>query len=652
MCGFSGFIDLAISSETRDSVLKNMGAAIRHRGPDDGGRWWDDRYGLGLVHQRLSVVDLSIRSRQPMESQSGRYVIAYNGEIYNFRDLRESLKKSGVVFQTTSDTEVLLEAIDLWGLELALNRCAGMFAFALVDRKELVLYLVRDRMGEKPVYYGQQGGVFLFGSELKALRAHPKWEGGVSVEAATAMLSLGYVPSPQSIHPGIYKLGPGCLVTVEIERTTHKNPTQMPWWSYQKVFSESADPGAIGNITKIEEEFEEILSVVIAGQRIADVPVGGFLSGGVDSSLVISEMQRQAKNPIQTFTIGFDEASYDERKIAGSVSKILATDHETRILTAAEALQVIPELPAIFDEPFADPSQVPTVLLSRLASNSVKVAVSGDGGDEIFCGYNRYKWAPILFGGLKFLPLHLRQCLASVLDSIGRSTKGSIEERLYAILPSVMNVPQIAEKMSKVARIFRAENGFDVYRALTQELQVVSVKGVYDGKCAGSQAPKPGWDSARSLREMMMVTDSTTYLPDDILVKVDRAAMATSLEVRSPLLDHRLVEFAARLPLNLKLRHGKGKWILKQSLSRRLPHKLVNRPKAGFTLPIGRWLNGPLKPWAENLLEEERLKSSGIVDSDAVREIWKNYCCGKNDDFNLIWHILMFQAWYDRYEAN
>lgn len=652
MCGFAGVIGNHDNPEALTISLRAMGAALAHRGPDDSGIWQSPDSGLGLSHQRLSVVDLRSRSRQPMVSQSGRYVIAYNGEVYNFPELRQTLKASGKYLRTSSDTEVVLEAIDQWGLQSALHRCVGMFAFALVDLKENILFLARDRMGEKPLYYGYQGKVFLFGSELRALRAHPEWRGDVSTDSVDAMLRLGYVPSPYSIYEQISKLEPGCIASLKIGDETKVEPKIERWWSYIDLFQNCPKARARQPESELLEEFESLFRTTIEDYSLADVAVGGFLSGGIDSSLVLAEMQRQSSRPVKSFTIGFEEASYDESPYAQTVAEHLGTEHQCAILGASVAQDLIPQIPEIYDEPFADPSQIPTILLSRLAGESVKVVVSGDGGDEIFGGYNRYIWGPKLSNVNSMLPISLRKWAASRFEGLGTLLSGNVEEAIFGLSPDRVAIRQISEKLRKLAEVLRAEDNVELYTKLVQQ-NVASrhpppENVLWKEILNGQQLLDPG----AKLQEKMMLLDCLTFLPDDILVKVDRASMFSSLEVRAPLLDHRIVEFAAGLPLSSKIKSGKGKVLLRAALQKQLGQNTVNRPKAGFALPVGRWLKGPLRSWAESVLYENKFAYPETLDVPKIDSIWKQFCKGENASVSLIWNILMFQAWHQRYQQN
>ncbi len=653
MCGFAGVAVCHESPEKMASILMGMGSALFHRGPDDSGIWQSSEFGLGLAHQRLSIVDLKHRSRQPMSSRSGRYVIAFNGEIYNFRDLRQVLQKCGKTFRTSSDTEVLLEAIDEWGIPDALHRCVGMFALALVDLEDRTLYLVRDRIGEKPLYYGYQGDLFLFGSELRALRAHPEWRGEMSTHAADAMLRLGYVPSPYSIYRNISKLEPGCLVSLQFGNGSSRTLKSERWWSYTDLFQYPSKPLTRLAQCEFQEEFEDLFRATISDHSMADVTVGGFLSGGVDSSLVLAEMQRQSPRPIKSFTIGFEETSYDESPYAQAVAGSIGTDHQRRILSAGDAQEVISQIPEIFDEPFADPSQIPTILLSRLAGETVKVVISGDGGDEMFGGYNRYLWGPRISAFNSTFPLSSRKLAASGFERLGLLFSGRAEDTIFGLVQDGLATRQLPEKLRKLSDVLRAVDNVDLYKKLVQQkvpttvassLDMSSWRTILDGQEFA--------DGRTRLDQRMMILDSMTFLPDDILVKVDRASMSSGLEVRAPLLDYRIVEFASRLPAGAKIRGGKGKVLLRGALAKRLDHDLMNRPKAGFTLPIGRWMKGPLRAWVDSVLDRSQIANSGILDPQEVDTLWKGFCRGENDHFLAIWHILMFQAWYQKYQGS
>jgi asparagine synthase (glutamine-hydrolysing) len=654
MCGFAGFLDGNLNSAYGEVVLEQMGEGIAHRGPDDSGVWLEHKFGLGLIHKRLSILDLSTDGRQPMHSHCGRFVIAYNGEIYNYKNLRSELKKKGRKFSSSTDTEVLLAAIEEWGLEECLSRIVGMFAFVLIDRREKLLHLVRDRIGEKPAYYGWQNKVFIFGSELKALRLHPSWVGGISDQALGDMLQLSYIPSPKTIHPEVYKVEPGSIVTIRFNREYPTEITKRKWWSYQELFQRTEDE----RCRKIQDEdiffeWEKTFAEVISECQISDVPLGAFLSGGVDSSLVVAFMQEASSNPIDTFSIGFDDRQFDESVYAQRIADHLGTRHHSLAVSPTDVRDLFPALPDIYDEPFADSSQVLAVLVSRFARRSVTVALSGDGGDEMFGGYNRYKWAPQISDLLRWTPGWLRQPLSRHMLRTSKCMRQFESYLSGHSLIGPIKVPQLSRKIEKISEIVRTKDSEEIYRTLTRELLA---KGLLVSETEQEEVDAfPDyfyslWNSTQFFPDQLINADVITYLPDDILVKVDRASMASGLEVRAPFLDYRIIKLATSLPFDQKIRRGETKRILRKSLKKRIPLELFDRPKQGFSLPIASWLIGPLSEWAEDLLSVEMLKKSDQINVDGVRQLWGRHRTGVEDHSTVLWNVLMFQAWRDRYE--
>jgi asparagine synthase (glutamine-hydrolysing) len=636
MCGFSGFISTKLNS-SYSCAINTMTATLLHRGPDSYGSWNDKDLGIYLGHRRLSIHDLTSEGNQPMISPSGRYVLIYNGESYNFLNLRLKLKKkkNAINLKGNSDTEVLLAMIECYGLEDTLNQLIGMFAFALWDRKLKKLHLVRDRMGEKPLYYGWQGNSFLFGSELKALRVHPDWKGGLDRSAIAQLLRYNYIPAPQTIHLDIYKLEPGGMITMSY-MDGHWDEKNISWWSIKQSTQQEIENPFIGSGVDAVDELEKILKKVLSEQQLADVPVGAFLSGGVDSSTVVSLLQSVSSVPVQTFTMGSTNRDYDESASAREIAERLGTKHTERMVRPEDAMRVITDLPSIYDEPFADVSQIPTLLVSRLAKQKVTVALSGDGGDEIFGGYNRYVVAPRLYSWLKGKPLFLRRLAQSMILSIS--------PKLWDRLAFSSNRQQ-GEKFHKAAALLDAKSEWEIYSRLVRIWNgSVPVLGV---DLTESIQQHPYWDKSSTFSERMMLVDSATYLPDDILVKVDRAAMSTSLETRIPLLDHRVVTFAQSLPLEMKIHQGKTKWILRNLLDRYLPRTLMDQPKSGFGIPLHEWLRGPLREWAEELLSLDRLKQEAIFDPLPIRQKWEEHLSGRFNHQNLLWGVLMFQVWLE-----
>ena len=651
MCGFAGILDPGRRRDAAalERLAAAMAAALAHRGPDDTGTWVDANAGVALGHRRLAVIDLSPEGHQPMVSASGRYVVAYNGEIYSFREIRSELERAGLAPQWRghSDTEVLLAAVEAWGLEGALRRCVGMFAFALWDRRERALWLVRDRMGEKPLYYGWVGGALAFASELKALRRVPGWTGRVDRGALALFMRHAYVPAPWSIHEGVRKLPPGCVVRFDLRSAPGSWPEPRPYWSLlDAVRAGLADPLPEEPET-CAEAVEEVLRRSLAGQMVADVPLGAFLSGGIDSSAVVALMQDMGDRPVRTFTIGFHEAAYNEAEDAARVARHLGTDHTELYVTPREAMDVIPRLPEIWDEPFADASQIPTFLVSRLARAHVTVALSGDGGDELYGGYSRYVWALGLWRRIRRLPAPARRGLASAIEVVPPMAWERLFGLLGPVLPPRLRQRNPGTKMHKLADVLRKGSLAEVFLKLTSHWDepTVAVRGAQEPATVLSDPARQ--PALPTFLERMMYLDGVTYLPDDILVKVDRAAMAVSLETRAPFLDHRVVETAWRVPVSLKLRDGKGKWLLRRILHRYVPPALVERPKMGFGVPIEDWLRGPLRDWAEALLEEARLRREGYLNPAPVRRIWREHLAGRGSWQYWLWDVLMFQAWLE-----
>lgn len=651
MCGLTGFLASSpFSPQQAGPVLEGMTNAILHRGPDSGGHWLDGEAGIALGHRRLAIVDLTPTGVQPMASDSGRYQIVFNGEIYNHLDLRAELDQHGHGgrWRGTSDTETLLAGIEAWGLVPTLSRCVGMFAVALWDRTQAVLHLVRDRFGEKPLYYGWQGTgdtrCFLFGSELKALRAHPSFDAPIDRNALALMLRYNYVPAPHSIYAGICKVPPASVLTLS---AAAPEPVIVPYWS--AVAAASAGIGARKTAlsgAEATDALEQMLSRTIRQQMIADVPLGAFLSGGIDSSTVVALMQAQSSRPVRTFSIGFDDAGYNEAVHAKAVAAHLGTDHTELYVTPQQALDVVPMLPTLYDEPFADSSQIPTYLVSRMARQAVTVALTGDAGDEVFAGYNRYIMTTRLWGSLRRLPVPLRRAAARALTTV----PPHLLNQLGRVLPGIGAGVRLGDKIHKGAGVLSSGSVDDLYTGLVSLWQDPAsvVLGATEPECW----PDPDTVKADGMErldavERMMVRDAVTYLPDDILVKTDRAAMAVSLEGRVPFLDHRLYEFAWQLPASMKLNNGVGKWLVRQVLYRHVPQTLIDRPKMGFAVPLDQWLRGPLRDWAETLLAEERLRRDGLFDVAPIRSCWAEHLRGERNWSYRLWGVLMVQSWVD-----
>ncbi|HYJ31071.1 MAG TPA: asparagine synthase (glutamine-hydrolyzing) [Allosphingosinicella sp.] len=638
MCGITGFWTKGGLPGGAHATLHRLTSAIAHRGPDDQGAWFDDEAGLALGHRRLSIIDLSPAGHQPMASASGRYVLTYNGEIYNYRELRAELEALGAVAQWRghSDTEVMLAAVERWGVAGALERLNGMFAFALWDKERRTLTLARDRMGEKPLYYGRMGETFLFGSELKALAGHPEFSRDVNRDALASYLRYNCVPSPASIWRGISKLPPGCSLEVSGGGTRIGHP--VAYWDLKSAAAAgSADPLPLG--PELADNLDLLLRDSVLKRMESDVPLGAFLSGGIDSSLIVALMQAQSARPVRTFTIGFHEQSHNEAGHAKAIADHLGTDHTELYVTAADALDVIPRLPAIWDEPFSDSSQIPTYLVSALTRQHVTVSLSGDGGDELFGGYNRYVQGMRLWELGSRLGPQVKRILAGLIRSRGGISAASA---LMKLAPPSRRHLGIADRMPKIADAFEARSAEALYTRLVSHFDEPEALVI-----GGREQTRPleGQEgSFRDFREMMMYADSVTYLPDDILVKVDRASMAVSLEARVPFLDHRVVEYAWRVPIEAKIRDGRGKRILRDLLYRYVPEALVERPKAGFGIPLGDWLNGPLRDWAEDLLDPRRLRDDGYLEPGPVRQLWDEQL-RRGGRHHLVWDVLMFQAW-------
>lgn len=694
MCGFTGF--LTTNSDVlhcAQSIVSEMTEVIQHRGPNDCGTWADTTSGIAMGFRRLSILDLSSAGHQPMHSANGRFVMSFNGEIYNHKELRvllsKQIGKSALLWSGHSDSETLLACIEVWGLEETLKKSVGMFAIALWDKQTKTLYLARDRFGEKPLYYGwtntngSLSSAFVFGSELKALIAYPNFCNPVSREALALYMRFSYVPAPYSIYQNIFKLEPGCMLSINAEICLNNNnalshesvsqefsraqipPLRPPavhngivmhrWWSMASVVENGAHHQILSEKEAIVS-LENKLKDAVRGQSLADVPLGAFLSGGVDSSCIVALMQAQAHSRIKTYTVGFEETGFDESPYARDVARHLGTEHNELFVSTKEAQAVIADLPTMFDEPFADSSQIPTYLVCKAARQQVTVALSGDAGDEQFGGYNRYIWAPRIWSRLACLPYPLRQAFSIAIKLIPPKGWDSLNGPLSAVLPASKKIPRLgvnAHKLAESVSGVRIMN--DLYKNLVSEWQdpakVVRKNGsdkdalmLEPISILSDPLPKAGADRDEL---QMMYRDIMTYLTDDILCKVDRAAMAVSLETRVPFLDHRVVELAWRLPLNMKIRNGQGKWALRQVLYKYVPKNLIERPKAGFAIPVGQWLRGPLKEWAEALLDEKRLDVEGYFYSKPIREKWEQHLSGRYDHTASIWTVLMFQSWLE-----
>lgn len=657
MSGISGFFQPeAGGTETRwYAVLDAMATSLRHRGPDAAGVWLDLSVGLGLAHRQLAVVDSSSTEAQPMWSGSGRYCLVCNGRIYNFRELAAELHAAGIALRGHGDPEVLLSAVEAWGLDRTLQRLRGMFAFALWDAQERVLHLARDRLGEKPLYYGVCGGALLFGSELKALRQHPCWSGEICRQSLTQLLRYGYIPEPRSIYRGIHKLPPGTCLSLSASKLAAAEaiaPTgkQGPrsYWSARATAEAGLADSWTGTAEEAVAALEQQLHTIIGQQMVADVPIGAFLSGGIDSSTVVALMQAQSSRPIQTFTVGFAESSFNEAGYAKAVARHLGTDHSELYVSSKDALSVVPRLPQVYDEPFANPSQIPMLLASQMARRQAAIVLSGDGGDELFAGYNRYLWTNKLWSQRHATPRLLRLVAAAILAAVPAPRLDRLFSLLQRLLPiAMLQQPNLGSKLHKLAAALRTENVTELYRMLVSYWQEPSrlvpgaAEPLIDIRADNTLA------GAKALIDDLMYWDLIGYLPGDGLVKVDRAAMSVGLEVRLPLLDQRLVEFAWRIPADLKLWQGQGKWLLRQVAYRHIPPEMLERPKMGFSPPVANWLRGPLREWGEDLLAAERLADQGLLEPEMIRECWQAHQAGCRDAALPLWSVLMFQAWYD-----
>jgi asparagine synthase (glutamine-hydrolysing) len=641
MCGIAGYWRSKREDEDPLELLKRMGEAIAYRGPDDSGFFFDSAAGVGFVHRRLSILDLSSAGHQPMHSASGRYIIIFNGEVYNFQAIKAELGE--IQWRGHSDTEIMLAAIERWGLFAAVRRFVGMFAFALWDRTERELFLVRDRLGIKPLYYGSVNGQFVFASELKAIREYPGFLGRIDRDALALYMRHNYIPAPHCIYEGIHKLQPGSILSICAEVA---EPEVCTFWSAADVAKRGIESQRGDSEAEIVEELHQTLKSAVALRMIADVPLGGFLSGGIDSSAVVALMQAQSSRPVKTFTIGFHEGAYNEAEHAKSVARHLGTEHTELYVTPEEALNVVPLLPSMYDEPFADSSQIPTCLVSKLARGSVIVSLSGDGGDELFGGYNRYLLTKAIWHSLDRFPKRARRMAAGLIHAIPPAAFDGIYRCLRPAIPKKRQWSAVGDRAHKMAHFFNAcDQGAIYFRAISQcedpaELVLGSEEPQTVMRAIADSASLP------TLEEQMMLIDLQTYLPHDILTKVDRASMAVSLEARVPMLDHRVVELAWRIPLHMKIRGGVGKWILRQVLYKYVPRELLERPKMGFGVPIEHWLRGPLRAWAEDLLTQEALNQHLLLNVESIRQKWREHLSGRRNWQYLLWNVLVFQDWY------
>ena len=666
MCGIAGWLTASgAGTEELEAAVRRMTAVLVHRGPDDGGFWVDGSAGVALGHRRLSILDLSPAGHQPMHSVCGRYTIVFNGEVYNYRALRAELDAAGAAarWRGRSDTEVVLAAVAHWGLPGTLARTVGMFAFGLWDAETRSLCLARDRLGEKPLYYGWVGGGIVFASELKAFRAHPAWQGEPNRDALALYLRHAYVPAPYSAYRDVFKLPAGTWLRVDVagaracpwpDGVPPTPPSEAPglvlapYWSARKAAERVLTEPFSGDEGEAAEEVERVLAEAVSLQMVADVPVGAFLSGGVDSSLVVALMQAQSAHPVRTFTIGFREETYNEAEHARAVARHLGTDHTDLYVAPSEAMAVIPSMPDIYDEPFADSSQLPTLLVSRLARSAVKVSLSGDGGDELFGGYYRYAWGQRLWTGLGWVPRPLRAGLGRLVRSVPPHAWDRLYASVRALIPQRLAASNPGDKLHKLAEILGVEGPDALYYGLVSLWRSPEQVMRPGGREPPTVLTRPAeWPGLPDFSLRMAYLDLLSYLPDDLLVKLDRAAMSVSLESRVPLLDHRVVELALRMPVGLRMRHGQGKWLLRRVLYRYVPPALVERPKMGFGVPIGEWLRGPLRDWAESLLARNRLEAGGLLHPVPIRAYWEEHLAGRRNWAYRLWTVLMLQAWTD-----
>lgn len=639
MCGIAGILTApGAGARELERRGRRMADALSHRGPDDSGCWTDGEAGVCLAHRRLSIVDLTPDGHQPMRSPDGRWMVSFNGEIYNFHSLRDELAGLGHAFRTQSDTEVMLVAFQEWGVLESLPRLGGMFAFAAWDGKEGRLWLARDRLGKKPLYHGWRDRELLFASETKALAA-VAGAVGVDREAVGHLLRVGYIPQPLSIHPWVRQLPPASWACW---RPGEQRPeSEGRYWDLREVARRGIAARTPLSWPTALDGLDRVVRQAVAERMVADVPLGAFLSGGIDSSAVVALMQAQSTVPVRTFTVGFFEEGYDEAAHAARVAAHLGTAHTELYVTPEEALKVIPRLATMYDEPFADPSQIPTFLVSQLARRHVTVALSGDGGDEVFGGYRRYAMAQHLWGRVGWMPPAMRHSLARAVLAVRPSAWDRLGRSLNWASRGRVGLAQLGDKVQKGASLLSCSSPLDLYHALTTHWR----ESIALGAQVDSRAEPLG---VGTLLDEMMAEDTTTYLPDDILVKVDRASMAVSLEVRAPLLDHRVVEYAWGLPPGMKVHGRQGKWILRQLLHRHVPKELVERPKMGFGVPIGDWLRGPLRDWAGTLLDPMRLRQEGFLDPEPVQRKWAEHQSGRRNWQYLLWDVLMFQLWLEQ----
>jgi asparagine synthase (glutamine-hydrolysing) len=641
MCGIAGILSMeSRGADILRADIDRMSNAIAHRGPDDSGSWIDPKERCALGFRRLAILDLSPNGHQPMLSPSGRFAIIFNGEIYNHLELRDELVKEGFSFRGHSDTETLCAGVEHWGINETIRRCIGMFAIAIWDQESATLSLVRDRLGIKPLYVYRRGNLLLFASELKALKAHPGFHTDIDEESIANFLRYLYIPSPATIFKEVTKIRPGHVMTVAASRPIETH--SQAYWSIENAYRSGAENPFDGSDDDAVSQLEYLLLDAVRLRKLSDVPLGALLSGGVDSTTVVAMMQAGASQPTRTFSIGFTSAEHDESRYAAEIAQYLGTSHTTLTLDGSDSLKLVPELPYIFDEPLADPSQIPTYLVCQLARSDVTVALTGDGGDEVFAGYHRYIQGHRLIPAVQRIPQPLRNVASATLRNLSTDWYPAVEP-----IARMSGQRLVQQKMGKLSRILRADQEGGMYRSLLsawqdpREVMTRNSNGV-DPVCDAF-----GATSLLPLLDRMMLVDQSTYLPDDLLAKVDRASMAVSLEARVPLLDHRVIEFAWRLPAHMKIRNGRGKWILRQVLNRHVPAELVDRPKVGFSVPIAEWLRGPLRSWGDDIIQS----AQEPLDRTAVLAAWQRLQSGDEQYALGMWAVLMLQAWRNAWSS-